>query len=152
VIGPIVAGTGHRIDKIANRLDDVCSGIHGFLSEVRPSHVISGMAQGFDQLLAGYARMLGVPWTAVIPFPGQHLRWPQREQEAYHRLLESASEIVIVSPSYEGPWVMQRRNEWMVDRCELLVSCYDGSRGGTRNCLEYAKRVGRVVRSIDGWK
>lgn len=148
--GPVVAGTGHRIDKIRRRLDEVIASIDSFIIEVRPSHVISGMATGFDQLLAASARDHGVPWTAAIPFPGQHLMWCRDEQEHYHRLLESASDIVIVSPSYVGPWVLQTRNEWMVDRCELLVSCWDGSTGGTANCLKYAKRVGREVRCL--WK
>ncbi len=147
----IVAGTGHRTDKIEHRVNEVCSAIHSFLLEVRPDRVISGMALGFDQLLAAYARMLSIPWTAAIPFPGQHLRWPQRQQDAYHRLLESASDIEIVSSSYEGPWVLQRRNEWMVDRCGLLVACWDGSSGGTANCLEYAGRVGREVRYLE-WR
>lgn len=144
----VVAGTGHRPGKIQHRINEVCSAIHGMLLELKPDRVISGMAQGYDQLLAGYARMLGIPWTAAIPFPGQHLRWPQRDQDAYHSLLESAADIVIVSPSYAGPWVMQTRNEWMVDRCDLLMACWDGSTGGTANCLKYAERVGREVRFL----
>lgn len=148
----VVAGTGHRIDKIRDRTVEVIAATLEFLAEVQPSHVISGMATGFDQILAAAARNIGIPWTAAIPFPGQHLRWPQQDQDTYHCLLESASDIVVVSPSYTGPWVMQVRNEWMVDRCGLLVSCWDGSPGGTANCLRYARRVGRVVRSLEGWK
>jgi uncharacterized phage-like protein YoqJ len=109
------------------------------------------MALGFDQILAAAARDLGIPWTAAIPFPGQHLRWPREQQDEYHRLLESASDIVIVSPSYAGPWVMQTRNEWMVDRCGLLMACWDGSSGGTANCLRYAGRIGREVRYLQ-WR
>lgn len=148
----IVAGTGHRIDKIRNRIAEVETTAHTLITELKPVMVISGMATGFDQLLAMIANRCGIPWTAAIPFPGQHLRWPQEDQEAYHRLLETAADIVIVSPSYTGPWVMQTRNEWMVDRCDLLVSCWDGSDGGTANCLKYAKRVDREVRSLQGWK
>ena len=148
--GPVVAGTGHRIDKIRDELDVVNAALESFLVEVRPSHVISGMATGFDQLLARAARDHGIPWTAAIPFPGQHLRWTDDEQRRYHELLESASDIVIVSPSYVGPWVMQVRNEWMVDKCSILASYWNGTPGGTANCLRYAKRIKRVVRSLYG--
>lgn len=144
----IVAGTGHRIEKIGDRIGAVISATRDLVLELRPDHIISGMATGFDQALAAVARDLGIPWTAAIPFPGQHLRWPEAAQEEYHRLLEHAADIAIVSPSYEGPWVMQRRNVWMVDRCELLIACWDGSSGGTANCLKYAERVDRVVRYL----
>lgn len=144
----VIAGTGHRPDKLDGRINAVCEAIHTALIELRPARVISGMAQGFDQLLAAYARMLEIPWTAAIPFEGQHLRWPKRSQEQYLKLLESASDIVVVSPAYDGPWVMQVRNEWMVDRCDLLLACWDGSDGGTRNCLKYAERVQRVIKYL----
>lgn len=144
----IVAGTGHRPNKIGPRLNSLCGGIHAALFEMRPDRVISGMADGFDMLLAGYASMMGIPWTAAVPFPGQHTGWPEANRDAYNRLLERADDIVIVSPSYEGPWTYQRRNEWMVDHCDVLLAFYDGSAGGTRNCLKYAERVGREVRYV----
>lgn len=150
--GRVVAGTGHRIEKIGDRIGAVMEGTRRLILELRPDHVISGMATGFDQALARIARDLGIPWTAAIPFPGQHLRWLQVAQDEYHRLLESAADIVIVSPSYEGPWVMQRRSVWMVDRCDLLIACWDGSSGGTANCLKYVERVGRVVRYLNDWQ
>ncbi len=148
----VVAGTGHRIEKIGNRTREVGKATLDIIERIHPDRVISGMATGFDQCLAGCARSLGIPWTAAIPFPGQHLRWSSEAQDTYHWLLESASDIVIVSSSYVGPWVMQLRNEWMVDNCDILVSCWDGSDGGTANCLRYARRVGREIRSLEGWK
>lgn len=72
----VVAGTGHRIDKIKDKVDFIAKGIDSFIFEVKPVHIISGMATGFDQLLAESARDHGIPWTAAIPFPGQHLSWP----------------------------------------------------------------------------
>jgi len=147
----VIAGTGHRSDKLGDRVPIVIGATRHALVEFEPTHVISGMALGFDQILAAAARDLGIPWTAAIPFPGQHLKWPSEQQEEYHRLLESASDIVIVSPSYAGPWVMQVRNEWMVDRCGLLLACWDGTSGGTANCLRYAGRVGREVRFLE-WR
>lgn len=144
----VVAGTGHRPDKIKGKVDAIIASIDAFLDEVHPEKVISGMALGFDQLLAVSARDHGIPWVAAIPFPGQDKLWSDPEKEHYHRLLESASDIIIVSPSYVGPWVMQVRNKWMVDNCDMMVACWDGSPGGTGNCLKYANKIARPVRYL----
>lgn len=35
---------------------------------------------------------------------------------------------------------MQSRNEWMVNRSNIVIALWDGSeKGGTYNCLKYAK-------------
>ena len=44
---------------------------------------------------------------------------------------------------------MQARNQWMVDHCQLLIAVFDGSPGGTKNCVDYALRVRREIRLID---
>jgi uncharacterized phage-like protein YoqJ len=36
---------------------------------------------------------------------------------------------------------MQVRNEWMVDHCNDLLAVWDGSDGGTGNCVRYAQRI-----------
>lgn len=39
-----------------------------------------------------------------------------------------------------APEKMQRRNEWMVDHCTEVVALWDGTPGGTANCLRYANQ------------
>ena len=34
----------------------------------------------------------------------------------------------------------QQRNEWMVDHSSRLIAIYNGTPGGTRNTIEYAKQ------------
>jgi len=41
------------------------------------------------------------------------------------------------------------RSEWMVQNCDLLVAYWDGSDGGTGNCVKYAKSVGRDVAIVN---
>jgi uncharacterized phage-like protein YoqJ len=48
------------------------------------------------------------------------------------------------------PWKMQVRNEWMIDRCDVLLALWDGSRGGTANCCWCAKRVERPIENLWG--
>jgi uncharacterized phage-like protein YoqJ len=51
---------------------------------------------------------------------------------------------------YPGPWVMQRRNEWMVDHCDILYAFWDGTSGGTANCVKYAAQIGKPY--VNLWK
>ncbi len=145
------------------------------LDELKPQKVISGMAVGVDTWLALAARERGQPLCAAIPFEGQELRWPDPSQVLYHELLKGA-EVVNVSgfkvveeggerwlrrPNTQGVMIhtptgrelvsllMQIRNKWMVDNCRLVLSVWDGSPGGTGNCMKYVMDVEREFRRLD---
>lgn len=150
--GLIVSGTGHRLDKLGgyaswayNLLVHLAIMI---LSALKPKKVISGMAIGWDQALAEAAVRLGIPFIAAIPFKGQESRCPKESQKKYHELLARAAEVVDTSngQSYH-PRLMQVRNEWMVDNSDLVVALFDGTKGGTANCVKYAKRKGARIKN-----
>lgn len=140
----IVAGTGHRPDKLGgyeNRTRLALGGLATeYLSRKKPDLVISGMALGWDQALAGAAIALGIPLCAIIPFEGQERKWPEDAQARYARLLASAGEVVVASP-WPSTSAMQKRNEMMVDRADRVVALWDGSWGGTFNCVKYAEKT-----------
>lgn len=98
------------------------------------------MAHGWDQAVAEAAIDLDIPFTAAVPFVGQERRWPAGSQRRYRQLLAAAVSVEIVSP-YPGTRAMDLRNKWMVDRADRLVALWDGSWGGTFNCIQYAIRV-----------
>lgn len=150
--GLTVAGTGHRPEKLGGyetwAYNALVVTAMTVLHSLKPGKVISGMALGWDQALAEAALRMGVPFTAAIPFKGQESRWPKESQERYRWLLGKADEVVDTSEGQPyHPRLMQVRNEWMVDNCDLLVALFDGTPGGTANCVKYAKRVGRPVRN-----
>jgi len=151
----IVAFTGHRPDKLGGyKLPNdtyikVCRDIDWLLKELNPEKVISGMALGVDQWAAHIAYKLGIPFVAAIPFEGQEMAWPEASQKTYRVLRKFASEEVIVSPGGYSADKMQVRNIWMVDNCDSLIAVWDGSKGGTGNCVEYAKSVERKIYQID---
>lgn len=151
----IVAFTGHRPDKLGGyKLPNdtyikVCRDIDWLLKELNPEKVISGMALGVDQWAAHIAYKLGIPFVAAIPFEGQELAWPEASQKTYRILRKFASEEVIVSPGGYSADKMQVRNIWMVDNCDSLIAVWDGSKGGTGNCVEYARSVDRKIYQID---
>lgn len=105
-----------------------------------PTQVISGMALGWDTALAMAAIAHHIPLIAAVPFVGQESRWPPAQRLRYQKLLRRATEVVVVTEGGYAAWKMQKRNEWMVDRCDVLLALWDGSSGGTANCLTYARQ------------
>lgn len=44
---------------------------------------------------------------------------------------------------------LHARNHWMVDRAHLLVAVFDGSPGGTAECVRYAEQRAVPVLRLD---
>lgn len=148
----IICGTGHRPDKLGGYTNEAFLKVVGVaqnhLEETKPEKVISGMAMGFDMALFQAALNLGISVVAAIPFKGQECKWQEKTQKYYHYLLSKASEIVYVCDPGYAAWKMQKRNEWMCDNADRIVACWDGSEGGTKNCVDYAERQGKMVDNI----
>lgn len=161
-LGLVVAVTGHRPDKLclgrqvewdlAGPVSDLLfAALRKAMDDLSPAEVVTGMALGVDLAWALVALERGIPVLAAIPFEGQESRWSPAQQRRYRDVL--ASPLVrkfVVSPGGYNPHKMQVRNEWMVDRCDFLVACFDGlPSGGTWNCVKYARRVERPIYMID---
>lgn len=153
----ILAGTGHRPEKLGDDAYEPRSPIQDWIrrevrkvfKRVRPSAVISGMALGFDTWLALEAIDANIPLWAYVPFEGQESRWWGESRAQYYELLKRAKKVrTICAPGYE-PWKMQKRNEAMMDDCDVALSLFDGSPGGTFNCVSYADSIHRERINID---
>lgn len=149
----VLAGTGHRPDKLGGYGAEVSARLvdlaRAALVKYQPDEVISGMALGWDTALALAAIELGIPLTAAVPFEGQERKWRPEQQEVFRAILARATTVVIVSPGGYAVWKMQVRNEWMVDRATGLLALWNGSGGGTGNCIEYART--RQVEIVNLW-
>lgn len=106
---------------------------------------ISGMAQGVDQWAAEFAAQWSIPFDVYIPCYNQQQMWPAESQRRYWDLIKKARSIIQVSTEEYRPELMQRRNEAMVNSCDLLFAYWDGSGGGTSNCIRYARQIGKPV-------
>lgn len=148
----VLAATGHRPDKLGGYAPDVLERLtdlaRASLVELNPDEVIVGMALGWDTAVALAAIDLAIPFIAAVPFAGQERMWPKESQDRFHSILKQAKEVVIVSPGGYSPWKMQVRNEWMVDRCTKLLSLWNGTMGGTKNCVDYALRNGKPTVNV----
>lgn len=145
----IAAFTGHRPDKLDDILGTVGGSITELLKKLSPERVISGMAPGIDLLGLRMARRLEIPVTAAIPWIGHPFSkaWDYGQRiDMYRDLLDECDvhEVICEGEQYQ-PWFYQKRNEWMVDNCDVLIAVWNGSDGGTKNCVKYAQKVGRPI-------
>lgn len=143
----ILSVTGHRPPKLGGydipnpTYLAVTNALADYFRQERPERVIIGMALGVDQWAAQICLNLGIPFTAAVPFIDFDSQWPQSSQMEYRRLLREADRVHTVSDTREyRPGLMQRRNEWMVDNSDRLIAVWNGSSGGTQNCVNYAVR------------
>jgi uncharacterized phage-like protein YoqJ len=151
----LIAFTGHRPDKLGGYDDtknfknifDVL--VTKILQEYEDVTVISGMALGVDTWAAKLAISLNIPFLAYVPFKGQESKWPTSSQNEYSDLLLKAKLVNYICTEGYATWKMQKRNEAMVDDCGLLVAVWNGTYGGTKNCVKYAKKINRKIIRID---
>lgn len=158
--GVIIAGTGHRPHKLGGyeralgiRCIRLAMDYLKDFKKTRPiKAVISGMALGWDQSLAEAALLCQIPLLAYLPCRNMHKHWTSDDRDRWFRILNKASAVFSASKEdYVGPWTMQKRNEMMVDDCDMLLALWDGSDGGTANCIGYANRKRKELEIINLW-
>lgn len=158
--------TGHRPDKLGGYdmknptmlklKDKLLEVIEELITRENKSRFISGGALGTDIAAFWCVHMLKKKYPVIenivaIPFKNQDKVWSDEQKYWYQRMLESADEIVNVeevdkyktdddNPGEFSFAKMQKRNEYMVDHSQAIVAVYDGGKGGTANCLNYARR------------
>ena len=162
----ICCATGHRPNKLGgysteafSLLENICYyWITDNVEKLKITHFISGMALGWDQAVAEavinyntfgkYTKLIKL--TAALPFAGQEIKWPIESKKLYFKLLSLCDEIVYVSDVGYNPAKMQIRNEWMVNKSDLVVAMFDGTTGGTHNCIKYAKSKNKQIVNLYG--
>lgn len=149
--------TGHRPDKLpwgTNEWDPRCLELKVRLRQAVERaydagyrHFISGMARGSDlyfaeAVLALRAQCPDVLLECARPCESQSDRWPESERRRYDGILEQCNYETMVQHAYDRGCMM-RRNRYMVDHSNRIISVYDGvPKGGTAQTLAYALRRG----------
>ncbi len=114
--------------------------------------LIQGMAQGVDQMAAVVGlqlkKLYPIKLEAAIPFKEHSLNWPIQAQNLYNKIKSRCDYVNFISEEYNN-FCLQKRNIYMVDKCNLLIAVYDGTPGGTRNCINYAKSKNKAIIYID---
>ena len=150
----IVAGTGHRPDKLYGKTRKIFQKLvliaEQWLDENKPTKVISGMALGWDLALAQATINKNIPLICAIPCKDQNCKWTLKQQIFYKKILSIVIEnpihkVVYVSDKAYTSKCMQKRNEWMVDHCDVVLAIWDGTMGGTYNCIKYAINKQKLI-------
>lgn len=150
----IIGWTGHRPDAFTiEQRNRVIVRIDELLREYKPASIIVGGALGVDTWVAATAAVSGIPYELAVPFEGHHLTWPEEDQKRYQTIVELAEKVTVVCEggwaSIRDNWKYQKRNEYIVDNCDYLIGIWNGSAGGTSNCLRYGIKRDREMQVID---
>lgn len=154
-----IAATGHRPQRLQSDWSQYHTTTlprltHLALSafeRLTPSLVISGMALGWDTAIALAALKLKIPLVAEVPCRNHTSAWKDvRAIATWNHIIKNATTVYIPDVDY-SPQCMQARNIRMVDSCDLLLALWDGSSGGTANCIAYAKTKKKEVLVLNLW-
>ena len=86
----------------------------------------------------------------AVPHPDFEKRRNEFEQKRYKNIIENADYVTTVCGGYFNG-VYQVRNEFMVDRSNLVIAVWNGAPSGTKNTVDYAVSKGvRVINVLNG--
>jgi uncharacterized phage-like protein YoqJ len=155
--------TGHRPDKCGgwNPNNPIAKNIKTKLEEAITQAIqegytsfISGGALGVDQWAAEIVLKLkeqnsNIKLIIARPFSSQASVWNQESKIIFKSICDRADEVVDVSEEPYAAWKLQKRNEYMVNRSSLVIAVWDGTAGGTANCVNYAKNKLKSIKQIN---
>lgn len=113
---------------------------------------ISGMARGIDMWSAEIVLNLkkknpDLHLICALPHRDFESRWGLEEQRKYREILEQADLVRYINENYFRA-CYQRRNEWMVNHSNRVIAAFNGELGGTKNTIDYAKKIGLQIINI----
>lgn len=141
-----VAFTGPR-----NIITSDWAGLNRGLSALRampgPLVLHTGGASGFDTAVFRALRLHpNVHNVLHIPFTYQQQELFQAVPDTAEFSMCPLCGPIVFNPSLK--YLYQKRNEHMVDSAQLLVYYNPWGKGGTQNCIDYAKTTGIEMVSI----
>lgn len=109
----------------------------------------TGMAMGFDIIAAEAVIDFknirpDVKLICAVPFKNQSKMYTDDWDRRYDNILKASDGIVYVSQLYEKGCYF-KRNKYMVDNSDIVITWFDGRCGGTANTVRYAHKIGRTV-------
>lgn len=114
------------------------------------TYFISGGAIGVDMdfaeaVLQAKKQHKDIVLEIAVPCRNQDMKWSRDDKKRYAEILNSADIVIVLSKSYTL-FCMQKRNEYMVNKSDLVLALWNGEEnGGTWNTINYAKRKGKQL-------
>ena len=115
---------------------------------------ITGMARGIDLWAAEIVLELKrkhkdkeLHLICALPHPDFDSKWTLPDKMKFHSILKKADLQRTICPEFSMS-AYQKRNIWMVNKSNRVIAAYNGVKGGTKNTIDYACRVGINVVNI----
>lgn len=125
-----------------------------------------GGALGIDQMAFNICKEIESEYDGdynfilAMPFAKQDGNWLQESKDELAWEKKEATKVILVDTlekyKISGyiednyyPAKMQKRNEYMVNNSDIIIAVWDGSSGGTGNCVKYAKKKTRRIIQIN---
>lgn len=152
--------TGHRPNKLDYSENEIKpllkTAIDNAISDGYVTF-ITGMADGVDIwaaeiVLEKKKHNTSLHLICAVPHPGFEKRRSEYETERYENIIKNADYVTTISDNYYRA-CYQKRNIWMVDRSSLVITVFNGAASGTKNTVDYARKIGvRVVNVLETLK
>lgn len=150
-----VCFTGHRPEKLGITEEEAKKLLKKEIENaVKDGYVtfISGMARGIDMwaaelVLEEKKKNPNLRLICASPYEGFETRWRAEERERYSRIMKEADLVRYICRRFDYS-CFQIRNEWMVNHSNRVIAAYNGTSGGTKNTIEYAKTKNTEIRNI----
>ncbi len=150
--------TGHRDipRELHSTLDGLLTRAVEYLYAQGVRSFCIGGAVGFDTLAAKAVIRLKLKHRdarliMVLPCQDQDGSWQTRDKEIYSYILANADEIEYVCDSYSRG-CMKKRNQRLVDMCDVLVAYSYKERSGSAQTVRMALSEGKTVYNLYGKK
>jgi ribonuclease HI/uncharacterized phage-like protein YoqJ len=118
---------GYDPNPVAERVRTKLVEILAATAEIQPDLVVlTGLGLGAEQLGAEAAASAGVPYVAVLAFPGQDSVWPEASRRRYRELLTGADRQVVVqakapTTKTQAGIALARRDAWLARHADEAV-------------------------------
>jgi len=158
----VLCFTGHRPDKLNgyNAADNkkllwhLQKEIIRYIEEEEVGIFINGLALGIDQWAAKIVIKLKekydhVKLISAVPCLNHNNKWPDESKEVWQYIVNNSDWVYNVTEKEYTPSCMQLRNQFMVDCSDIVLGVWNGTEGGTKNCLDYAEKKEKRVDIID---
>lgn len=145
-MGNTVAFSGYRSEKLPENIDPIRINLKESIQdciEKGYDTFLCGMADGFDlmaaELVIDFKKSTEVKLICIVPFDDGRAK-----NEFYNYVLENSDDRIVLSDkfSYNSYY---KRNDYMIDNCDMLICYYDGRYGGTEYTVDYANKKGVPV-------
>ena len=152
--------TGHRPNKLDYSENEIKpllkTAIDNAISDGYVTF-ITGMADGVDIwaaeiVLEKKKHNTSLHLICAVPHQVFEKRRSEYETERYENIIKNADYVTTISDNYYRA-CYQKRNIWMVDRSSLVITVFNGAASGTKNTVDYARKIGvRVVNVLETLK